>query len=444
MLSVPNLIFTCLLEALVYNYGLMAIVLDPNESAINRGIKTVGVGKKGSKALSPELALEIVEDLKAGKVSDAAKGAFFAGLYAKGIEPDEEILEQAFSPGILKEPSKLLKVIASDAPEFVHWICRQLLAGHTLDKHTAYDLGKFLFSDEPGDAARGWIASFLRVRYETDDEYEGLLQAMDESLLPAFKVQAPKGESIIQIAEPFDGVDHSYMITPLVGRALQAQGYRVVHQVGRNSGPKFDMNLWEIAQALEQKPAKSNSDLASDKPDFGWFFHQSLMSQALDRWVKLRHQTIKRPFLSTIERFVNPLKADILIASAFHPPYGEKMMTIAERAGFKGIIIVRNGIEGTVAFPLLRSVKLLLSAVQKDGSFKRHEMTIENSPGVDVEEMIEKPRALDNAKLIKAYVQRGATNVEQGTGDFKQFDLRVRSTCEGLQQALGWLRENTV
>jgi len=58
-----------------------------------------------------------------------------------------------------------------------------------------------------------------------------------------------------------------------------------------------------------------------------------------------------------------------LIASAFHPPYGEKMMTIAERAGFKGIIIVRNGIEGTIAFPLLREVKLLLSSRQEDGSF---------------------------------------------------------------------------
>src|SRR5476649_952231 len=112
------------------------------------------------------------------------------------------------------------------------------------------------------------------------------------------------------------------------------------------------------------------------------------MSKALDRWVDLRHQIIKRPFLSTLERFINPLKADILIASAFHPPYGEKMMTVAERAGFKNIIIVRNGIEGTIAFPLLRGVKVLLSAKQKDGTFRRHEIAIENSPPVTVEEII--------------------------------------------------------
>lgn len=398
----------------------MAIVLDPNEPAINRGIKTVGIGKKGSKSLTPELALEIVDDLKSGKVSAAAKGAFFAGLYAKGIEPQEKILEQAFDP------------IASDAPEFVQWVCRQLSAGHTLDKHTAYDLGKFLFSEEPGDAARGWVASFLRVRYETDEEYEGLLQAMEDTFESAFKTPAPQGAPIIQMAEPFDGVDHSYMITPLIGQALQKEGYRVVHQVGRNSGPKLDMNLWDIAQALGARPAVSNTDLTMEKPDFGWFFHQSLMSQALDRWVDLRRQIIKRPFLATLERFINPLKADILIVSAFHPPYGEKMMRIAERAGFKSIIIVRNGIEGTIAFPLLRDIKLLLSACQKDGSFQRHERIIKNSSLVDTEEMIENPKASDNASLIKTHLKTGASGN-------KHFDLRVKMTCEGLNQALEWL-----
>ncbi len=399
----------------------MAIVLDPNEPAINRGIKTVGIGKKGSKSLSPGLVSEILQDIKAGKVAEAAKGAFVAGLCAKGIEPQEAVLEQVLGPHLFKQ-----------VPEFVQWVCRQLQEGHTLDKQTAYDLGKFLFSDQPGDTARGWVASFLRVRYETDDEYEGLWQAMEETLESRFKAPVPEGEPIIQMAEPFDGVDHSYMITPLVARALQAQGYRVAHQVGDNSGPKLEMNLWDIAQALGQKPASGNADLSSIKPDFGWFFHQSLMSPALKHWVGLRHQIIKRPFLATLERFINPLQSDILIASAFHPPYGEKMLTIAERAGFKKTIIVRNGMEGSIAFPLLRPVKLLLSARQKDGHFQRHEINFEYPPVVALEEMVEKPKAIDNARLIENYVKAG-------NSPHQHFDLRVKMTCEGLGQALQWL-----
>jgi anthranilate phosphoribosyltransferase len=407
----------------------MPIMLDPQEPAINRGIKTVGVGKKGSKDLSEGLTREILEDLKANKVSSVAKGAFLAGLLAKGIEPHEEILAEAFAPGVFQDPAKLIQAIAGDAPDFVQWICGQLLNGQTLDKQTAYDLGKFLFSDEPGDGARGLVASFLRVRYETADEYEGLLQAVTETLSPAFKSLVPPGAPIVQLAEPFDGVDHSYMITPLLGNYIQSLGYRVIHMVGKNSGPKFEMNLWDIAQALGEKAASGNQELANPSPRMGWFFHQSDMSTALDRWVKLRHQTIKRPFLSTLERFLNPAKADILIASAFHPPYGEKMLTIAERAGFKGIVIVRNGIEGTMAFPLLRPVKILISAKKKDGSFFREEKTLDPVGGIDIEQRIEKPQANDNAQLIENYLK-------QATSGNLHFDLRVKVTNEGLQQAL--------
>src|SRR3989338_6896958 len=95
------------------------------------------------------------------------------------------------------------------------------------------------------------------------------------------------------------------------------------------------------------------------------------MSKRMDRWVELRRQIIKRPFLATLERFVNPVSAQSIIASAFHPPYSEKMAFACEDAGFPGIIIIRNGMEGTLAFPLMREVNILCSVQQKDGTYVR-------------------------------------------------------------------------
>ena len=414
----------------------MSLVLDNTEPAIVRGIKTVGVGKKGSKALTPELTWEILEDLKSGKVSPAAKGAFFAGLLAKGIEKHEEVLGSVFNPGALKNHAHLVEAIAADAPDFVRWVCVQLFSGHTLDKQTAYDLGVFLFSNQPGDGARGMVASFLRVRYETDNEYEGLLKALSETLNPNFTQTVPKGQPIIQLAEPFDGMDHSWMITPLIGSCVQEFGYRAVHMTGKNSGPKLVMNLLDIAGHLKMTSMKSSSDLMSSKPRFGWLCNQNDMSDAVERWNTIRRQTIKRPFMSTLERFVNPFKADILIASAFHPPYGEKMITIAERAGYKGVIIVRNGIEGSMAFPLLRPVKMLLSARQKDGSFKRNEISLDPpSVGIKVEQIVEKLTADVNARLIEQYALKGTS------GD-KHFDARIKATNAGLYLGIQWLKRS--
>ncbi len=408
------------------------------DSPIVKGIKTVGVGKKGSQPLPPEVALEIIEDLKANRVSDAAKGAFFAGLLAKGIEPQEQVLAQAFPQGVFEDPQKLIQTITADAPDFVRWICVKLISGSTLDRQTAYDLGKFLLSDQLGDGARGVVASYLRVRYETDDEYEGILQAIHETLTEPFKTPVPAGLPIVQLSEPFDGVDHSYMITPLIAKYIQSLGFRAIHMIGKNSGPKLEMNLWDVIQELGIRKVRGNEDLSSSSPSLGWYFHQSDMSQALDRWVSIRRQTIKRPFLSTLERFVNPAKAQILIASAFHPPYGEKMMTIAERAGFEKIIIVRNGIEGSIAFPLKRAAKMLLSKKNIDGAFVRHEINfdVEAFLGVNVpiEDMVEHPKAKDNAKLVENYLAAG----ESGN---QLFDLRVKATSAGLKQAFEWLEK---
>ncbi len=404
----------------------MSLLVNTPEPAIVRGIKTVGIGKKGRKPLSVALAQEILADLKGRKVSAAAEGAFYAGLMAKGITAEEASLGEALQ----------LESITKGAPEFARAMCLRLMNGQTLDTATAHRLGKFLLSDGPGDGARGFIASYLRVRYETEDEYAGIWQAMQETIAPAFRGPTPPGEPIVQIAEPFDGNDHSYLVTPVVADFVQRLGFRAIHMVGRNSGPKLVYNLLDVAAHLPGTFAARNLDLNYAKPRHGWFLRQAEVSPALDRWVSLRHQTIKRPFLATLEKFIKPVDADIIVTSAFHPPYGEKMLAISERAGFAGAMVIRNGMEGSTAFPLKRPAKILLSARQNGGRYLRHEITFEAERFlgtiVPVEEQRKPLTAQNNAYLIKEYTAQGHS------GD-QWFDLRVKATCEGFRQGLGWL-----
>ena len=414
------------------------IIFESIEPAIRRGIKTVGIGKKGSKPLDPELIAEILRDLQEGNVSLLAQGAFFAALVLKGITKEEMELEKALTPGTLKDPKRLVEIFAFDVPEFVKNICVEFLQGKTIDRETAYRLGKFLLSTEPGDGARGIAASALRVRYETPHEYEGLLLSLQESIEEPFKETVPPGEPIIQLAEPFDGVDHSYMITPLVANYFQSRGYRMVQLIGRNSGPKFGNNLLDLGKALNADFLKANSNLKETKPTFGWFINQEDLSRPLDRWVELRREIIKRPFFSTLEKFLNPVNADILITSAFHPPYTEKMITVAERAGFPGAIVIRNGLEGTLAFALKRPVKIMCSARQKDGSYQRHEFEFDAEQFlkkiIPVEEKLEAPALEENVRLIETFKTQGRT-------DNELFDYRVKASCEGISQALEWIKK---
>src|SRR3989338_4303754 len=72
--------------------------LTQNDSAIARGIKCVGIGKRGRKSLEPSLIEDILADLRSGKVPAIAQGAFFGALVIKGVSSDEMKLDEAFAP----------------------------------------------------------------------------------------------------------------------------------------------------------------------------------------------------------------------------------------------------------------------------------------------------------------------------------------------------------
>jgi len=60
-----------------------------NKSAVARGIKAVGVGRKGSKPVSKDLSEEILIELKEKEISQSSIGAFFGALLIKGVTEEE-------------------------------------------------------------------------------------------------------------------------------------------------------------------------------------------------------------------------------------------------------------------------------------------------------------------------------------------------------------------
>jgi anthranilate phosphoribosyltransferase len=411
------------------------------EAAVSLGIKEAGIGKKGSKDLSEDLILQIIQELKTSAVPPIQKSAFFGALFMKGTTSLEKKIELALKPNALSHPETLIETIQPTAPVPIKNFCARILNQETFTKDEAFQLGKFLLSETPEEALRGLIASVLRVRYETADEYEGFLQSITDSFLPIWKT--PQNQiDLIQLAEPFDGVDHSYMITPLLAAELQKHFPQktIIHQVGRNSGPKFIFNLLDLAEGLGGEFLNHPASVAIRRPEFGFFIKQSDLSKQLDLWVERRRLIIKRPLFATLERFVNPLGAKIMIASAFHPPYAEKMLNICEGARYQSGIIIRNGLEGTLAFALLRPVKILCTARQHDGSYRRQEFEFDpeqfSDQKIDVEEKLVAPSLDENLRLIRLYQQHGKTNNAL-------FDLRVKFTTHGISEAIQWVEKNT-
>ena len=407
------------------------------DNPLLQGIKVIGIGKHGSKPLPADQIAAISEYLSAGGEVPIQKGAFYGSLLAK--EPTSE--EQQLLVGEGTDAADIYNALCADAPAAMQAIGVKLLRKQYLSAAEARTLGSFLFSDAPGETFRGMAASMLRMRYETDEEYQGLMEAAVATYSPGFQDARPTAELVVQLAEPFDGVEHSYMITPILAQAFQQAGYRVVVAMGRSAGPKYTLNTRDIYQELAGQFMQQSSDLAQPVPEFGWALDQQLLSPALDKWVDRRRLIFKRPFLATLEKVLNPCQASILVTSVFHITYIQKMITLAGMAGFSGVIVLKRGLEGTLAPSVAKASGITCAVRQQDGSFLTQSFEASQEAlsayRAGADDLVPDPTAEANAQLIRQFISQGFTGNED-------FDKRASLALALYRQGLDWIRANSL
>lgn len=400
--------------------------------AIEEGIKNVGVGKKGSKPCSAELVETICNEVSAQIIDRASLGAFYGALYMKGIEEVERPLITALSPNAESDPQEFVKALFPDAPEHIQEYAVTLLNGGSLSEKDAETLGDYLFAADSDETAKGFFASVLRVKYETIEEYCGLLNAMRSAscdMSRTFTADNP----LVQLAEPFDGMNRSYLLTPIIADMLTQRGYTVLSQVGRSAGPKFGTNLLSIATELNEEFINEGTQTTSKEGSY--YLTQKDLSPALDSWVETRKSILKRPFLATLEKLVNPCDAELGFFSAFHAPYAEKMVDLALLNGFKKAISVFKSMEGSLGLATSRACQIICGVKKENGEIIKEQFEL--SPEELGLELFEDAK-LDgitpakNAELIRSFLS-------QGTSGDQYFDARAQFTIAAYQKVLDWI-----
>jgi anthranilate phosphoribosyltransferase len=405
-------------------------------TALSKAIALVGIGKHGSKPIPPELVEDCLQELRSGKAHHLQKGAFYGALLMKGLAENERPLEHFVGKDAFLNHTFLLNKLCPDLPPKLFPIGLKLLSGNSLQVSEAHLLGDFLLDDGPCEVFRGMAVSILRVRYETNDEYDGLHEAVRSTYTPGFQRLVKTKLPIVQIAEPFDGVEHSYLITPLIAQFFQDRRYNAVSTVGRTPGPKFKLNAYDLYLYLGSWLLQNNYDLLEKNPPFGWVLDQKALSPALDKWVERRRSILKRPFFSTLEKVLNPCGARILVTSVFHITYQMKMAELALMAGFDGVIVMKRGLEGSLS-PATSRASGLLCAVRNPQNhlfFTHVEHSFPQFQPFHTEgdDVVESLTVETNATLIKKYYKNGKT-------DYPDFDNRVGYAKALMARGLDWI-----
>lgn len=406
------------------------------DTPLGRGIKQIGIGKYGSKPLTPDLLAECKTALADPTSHPLQRGAFLGALLAKGPTPDELTLEDVIGKGAFSHPTFFINKVCPDLPVNLHPIAQKLVRSANLQVTEAEQLGDYLFGNGHCETFRGMAASIMRVRHETNEEYQGLMRAAERTFSPGFGPMSCADRPLIQLAEPFDGVEHSYLITPLLAQFFQKRGYGAVSMVGRSGGPKFMLNALDLYMHIGCQFLQSNHEFDTLLERYGWVLDQKALSPALNDWVDRRRVILKRPFLATLEKVLNPCHARILVTSVFHITYQLKMAELAMLAGFDGVIVLKRGLEGTLAPSTSRASGILCAVRTPKGHlFSQHFEG--DSPAfaqyrteTDVE--CHQPQALDNARLVCQFM----TDAHSDNADF---DNRVRFAHALYGRGLDWI-----
>lgn len=217
---------------------------------------------------------------------------------------------------------------------------------------------KYILQNVADPVQAGIYLIALRMKRETDEENGGSLQAvLDETDRVIADV-----DTVVDIAEPYDGYMRGAAINAFLPALLAACGVPAFSHGLEEVGPKFG-----VTHRMVLRDAGINVDLntsqAAEKinnSDIGWaYVDQSQFCKALHDLVPLRKRIIKRPVLTTVEVLAKPIcgkKSTHLMTGYVHKPYPPVYERLAKLANYDSALLVR-GVEGGVTPALNKPAK---------------------------------------------------------------------------------------
>lgn len=474
----------------------LSIVSGENFSRTNPlslGILQIGVGKKKIRFLEDSVCFKILDEVSnLSIIIDEKHIQFFAFLGAFLIKEEyskqEDLLLKNFctlftkkleTPVLDKYEGNYKQVLLFSVATFYCPLLFEtyqsffmfLLKGIPLDSNRLQSFVKdVLYKTQINTSnvthqkqtflARAFFMSNIRYRYTSIKEYEVLYDSLTDSFLKEHSflfsnTQELSNRSNIILSEPFDGINRTHLITPLIAKSLFYQGFMPLQLVGDSSGPKFICNLLDILKELKsEESVKKLKDFTNTTKQL--YINLSEYSTVLKEWRFIRGLTLKRPFLSTIEKFPRLFQSEWFISSAFHENYTDIMLSLAEHAGYSQIILIKNGREGTLSFSLSKPVEIFVSK-RKNSEYVRDTFLFSL---MDCDEELEsdgrcavsiKENVLFIEKLYKAYKiylpdlsfsekKDVLANLDLSEDEYKS-GLRFLLTQAGINKALCYLSD---
>ena len=262
----------------------------------------------------------------------------------------------------------------------MHSCIQKVATGPEYSKNLSFDEAKagmeliLRGEADPVQAAVYLIA--LRMKRETQDENEGILQAILDQRIQVIC----DAEEIIDIGDPYNGQLRGLPLAPFIAPVLSACEIPAFSHGVESVGPKYGITHNMVLDAagidVNRSPQQVAEQLA--QADIGWgYVDQSNFCPSLYALIPLRDKMIKRTVITTIEVLANPISGSQrthLLTGFVHKAYPAIYANLARLAGYDSVAVVR-GVEGGVIPSLQQTSRFYRCAAGSEDQFIEIEPT---------------------------------------------------------------------
>lgn len=324
-------------------------VITDHKSDLSQIIKRKAVGPKGSRHLNED-DLEIIQPaLQADDLNLTLKAVLVtAVIVQKQNELEKKLLTQ-WESGECYLPEELQRFFFSEIHTDFQLLLHKILEGNDLDSNEALKAFNYLLDGDTPDYQKGVFLIGERLKRETFVENHAFLRSMRTHIDP----HEVNVRLLIDLADPYDGFRRYPIYTPFVAALLASMGLPTYCHGVKKVAPKYGDTIHRILELAGKNPVKSTDDVIRDieQSDISWgYLDLSVYSSKLNGLLNLRKKIVKRTFMATLEKLLQPLRSkssNLLVTGFVHAAYKNELANLLkDKESIERALIVK-GMEGS-------------------------------------------------------------------------------------------------
>ena len=332
----------------------MAAVLNRLEELL----KKKGIGPEGSKSLKADELAEVQVLFTHNSYSLTTRATLLTALLMLPPSEAEATWLKHFLPTYADQlPAALHFMVTHTEAQtpMEKYLCKTL-SGVDLSYDEAFNAMTLLLKDPSvPDFQKGAFLEAQRLKRESFDENKAFFDVLWHATT---RVQT-NVPVLIDICDNYDGFTRHHNLAPFFAAAIAACGYPCLVHGTDEVAPKFGVSSNSVLKACGYQ--YKNPINATDKlhdPEIGWaYVGQADFTPALYRLKTVRKEMVKRPFLATFEKMMQPVQAingNHLLTGFTHAHYRTEVAEQLKAQQKIAAALVIKGLEGSSCPPLNR------------------------------------------------------------------------------------------